>query len=182
MSLPLYNGTPGDATSCSGPNFHGKMNCGYPGKTSELTWSFSGHRGDQDIDLFARKYPSDAPNAALTSREAAFSGERIILFQDANQTILIDPPASPGGNPRVCPLILVIALAVLGGCGWLANHGAGAHDPEMMAREAPGRGSSMPADDGRGGLVGAVVGKPTTATRRPRRQNQKAHPNPPFMN
>ena len=98
--IAIYNGKPGDSTSCSAGNFQsdglihptGSMTCGPAGKASQLDWAFTGRRGDADVYSFTRSYPVGAPNVALTSKEFAFTGERIILFADDDQTLLIEGP------------------------------------------------------------------------------------------
>ena len=70
----------------------GKMTCGYAGKVSEIEWSFVEHYGDKDIYRFTRRFPADTAEAATTAKSVEFSDQRVIVFQDTNQVVVIQPP------------------------------------------------------------------------------------------
>ena len=68
------------------------MTCGVPGQVSEITWSFVERRGDKDVYHFTRRFPADAADAAVSSKDVEFSDQRVVIFTDTHQTILIEPP------------------------------------------------------------------------------------------
>ena len=68
----------------------GKMTCGYPGKTSEIEYAFVGRRGDKDIYAFTRRFPLGTPAMTTAKREVEFSGDRIKVFEDESQCIVIE--------------------------------------------------------------------------------------------
>ncbi len=68
----------------------GKMTCGYPGKTSEIEYAFVGRRDDKDIYAFIRRFPLGTPEMSTTRREVEFSGDRIKVFEDESQCIVIE--------------------------------------------------------------------------------------------
>ena len=52
----------------------GKMTCGWSSTASEVEWSFVETRGTNDVYRFTRRFPSDTPAAAATSKLIAFGG------------------------------------------------------------------------------------------------------------
>ena len=95
-----FNGKLDSGSSCAGTSFQpdgtlhpkGKMTCGYPGKVSELEWSFVERRGTNDVYQFTRRFPSDTPAPGTTSKTVEFSDRRVIVFDDQAQVIVIEPP------------------------------------------------------------------------------------------
>jgi hypothetical protein len=68
----------------------GKMTCGYPGKTSEIEYAFVGRRDGKDIYAFTRRFPLDSPEMNMTRKEVEFTGDRIKVFEDESQCIVIE--------------------------------------------------------------------------------------------
>lgn len=98
--VACHNGTLDSGSVCSVSNFQpdgtlhtkGKMTCGFPGKVSEIEWSFVERRGSSDLYRFTRRFPSDTAAVSTTSRNVEFSDKRVIVFQDQFQAIVIEPP------------------------------------------------------------------------------------------
>jgi hypothetical protein len=78
----------------------GKLTCGYPGKTSEIEHAFVGRRGDKDIYAFTRRFPLGTPEMSTTRREVEFSGDRIKVFEDESQCIVIEGGRMSGPSRR----------------------------------------------------------------------------------
>ncbi len=72
----------------------GKSTCGTVGRVSEITWSFVEHRNGRDVYSFSRRFPidSDSEKATLETNVVQFNGERLIVFVDNEQTIVIQSP------------------------------------------------------------------------------------------
>jgi hypothetical protein len=70
----------------------GKMTCGWSGRVSEVEWSFVETRGTNDVYRFARRFPSDTPSAASTSKLIEFGGSRVTVFEDQQQVIVMEGP------------------------------------------------------------------------------------------
>lgn len=82
-----YNGKRG---SCSvGVSAKGKLTCGHPGKVSEITWTFVGQRDGKDLYEFTRLFPLYSDNYTKETKQAHFAGERVTLFEDKDQVIVI---------------------------------------------------------------------------------------------
>ena len=98
--ITCFNGKLDSGSSCSGTSFQpdgalhpkGKMTCGYPGKVSEIEWSFVERRGDKDAYRFTRVFPSDTANPSTASKTIEFSDSRVPVFEDKFQVIVIEPP------------------------------------------------------------------------------------------
>ena len=98
--VTCFNGKLDSGSSCSATCFQpdgtlhrtGKMTCGLPGKVSEVEWSFVETRGTNDVYRFTRRFPSDTPAAATTSKLIEFGGSRIIMFEDRHQVIVMEGP------------------------------------------------------------------------------------------
>ncbi|MCD6385697.1 hypothetical protein J7M23_07950 [Candidatus Sumerlaeota bacterium] len=71
-----------------------KSRCGHPGAISEITWQFIAHRDGKDIYLFQRRFPVDSENPQTQSKQVAFAGESIVVFQDEVQKISVIPESS----------------------------------------------------------------------------------------
>ena len=97
--ITCFNGKPDVASNCSGINFQpdgtlhatGSMSCGYTGHVSEVWWSFVKTQGSNDVYQFSRRFPSDKPENTTTGKTVEFSGQRVIIFEDEFQSIVIDP-------------------------------------------------------------------------------------------
>jgi hypothetical protein len=70
----------------------GKMSCGFPGKQSEIEWTFLGQHGAKDFYRFVRRFPSDGPNASTTTKEIEFADKPVTIFRDKVQIIEVAPP------------------------------------------------------------------------------------------
>ena len=86
------------ASFCSGTCYQadgvlfktGKMTCGWPGKVSEIEWTFLGRQGGEDKYHFTRRFPADSANAATTQKDVVFAGERVKVFEDQSQRIVVE--------------------------------------------------------------------------------------------
>jgi hypothetical protein len=95
-----FNGKLDSGSSCAGNNFQpdgkvhptGKMTCGFPGKVSEIEWSFVEQRGPADVYKFTRRFPSDTSAVNTTTKTVEFSDSRVIVFEDKFQVIVLEPP------------------------------------------------------------------------------------------
>lgn len=98
--IACFNGKLDSGSSCSGNTFQpdgiihptGKMACGFPGKVSEIEWSFVERRGDNDVYRFTRRFPTDTSATTTSSKSVEFSDKRVIVFQDELQAVVIEPP------------------------------------------------------------------------------------------
>jgi hypothetical protein len=98
--VACFNGKLDSRSSCAGTNFQpdgslhptGKMSCGFPGKVSEIEWSFVERRGNKDVYRFTRRFPSDSGAASTTSKSVEFSESRVVVFEDKFQAVVIEPP------------------------------------------------------------------------------------------
>jgi hypothetical protein len=72
----------------------GALTCGHPGAVSKVSWEFLEHRSGNDFYQFTRVFPEGEPNATTTTVKSGFAGEKITLFEDANQLVLIEPATS----------------------------------------------------------------------------------------
>jgi hypothetical protein len=87
--------------SCSGACFQpdgtlmrtGKMTCGHRGKVSDIEWTFVERRGDKDLYKFTRRFPVNAGSPSTTSKVVEYTGNRVIIFKDKWQVIVIEPPS-----------------------------------------------------------------------------------------
>ena len=84
------------ATTCFQPDgiLHttGGMTCGYPGKVSEIKWTFIERRKDKDVYRFTRRFPADAAADSTTSKTVEFSDSRVVVFEDEVQAVVIETP------------------------------------------------------------------------------------------
>lgn len=98
-----FNGKVDSGSSCStkptqGPVSDPKvkvsegMTCGFPGKVSHLTWEYVGQRGTADLYLFSRRFPFGTQSARTTSNTIAFTGNRVTIFEDADQVVVMEAP------------------------------------------------------------------------------------------
>jgi len=71
----------------------GKLTCGYPGAVTDIRWSFVRRHGDKDVYAFTRRFPADVLTSAMTfTNEVEFGTNRVMVFQDKFQAIVIGPP------------------------------------------------------------------------------------------
>lgn len=107
--VTCFNGEIGKSTYCSstptsvgvpsGMRTSTGMTCGHAPKISELKWDYLRSEGEMDVYLFVRRFPMGSPNVQTTSKIVKFNGERQIVFQDADQVIIVeDKPPTPN-NP-----------------------------------------------------------------------------------
>ena len=68
------------------------MVCGFPGRVSEVKWSFIERRGTNDVYRFSRRFPSDTSAVDTSSKTVEFSDRRVIIFEDKFQVVVIEPP------------------------------------------------------------------------------------------
>lgn len=88
-----FNGKLDSRSSCDGAlDAKGKMGCGWPGRVSEIEWSFVEQRSKRDVYRFTRRFPSDAAAASTTSKTVEFSDRRVVVFEDKFQAVVIEPP------------------------------------------------------------------------------------------
>lgn len=98
--IAIFNGKVDSRSSCSTTNFQpdgylhstGKMTCGYPGRVSEVEWSFMERRKDKDVYRFTRRFPSDTADVSTKTKDIEFSNSRVVVFEDKSQVVLIEPP------------------------------------------------------------------------------------------
>lgn len=68
------------------------MTCGFPGKVSEIAWSFVERRDGKDVFNFTRRFPIETPETATATKQISFGGERVTVFEDKFQVIVIQGP------------------------------------------------------------------------------------------
>jgi hypothetical protein len=95
-----HNGKLDSGSSCTSnapkpgalPEKNGKMRCGFPGKVSEITWSFIERRDGKDVYDFTRRFPIKSEHTATQTKQVHFAGKRVIVFEDKDQVIVIQSP------------------------------------------------------------------------------------------
>ena len=100
VRVTCFNGAPDVSSFGSGTSYgangtlyyEGKMTCGVPGRVSEITWHFAQQRGEKDVYFLTRRFPIDGASVDTSSKEVEVSTQRVIVFQDEHQTIVIEPP------------------------------------------------------------------------------------------
>ena len=98
--VTCFNGKLDSGSYCSGRCFQldgplyptGNMTCGWPGKISEIEWSFVETRGTNDVYRFTRRFPSDTQATATTSKLIEFGGSRVTVFEDQHQVVVMEGP------------------------------------------------------------------------------------------
>jgi len=83
--------SPAPKAGVAGKN-NGKMTCGFAGKASEITWAFIERRDGKDVYDFTRRFPINSEHGALQSKQINFARERVIVFEDKDQLIVIQSP------------------------------------------------------------------------------------------
>ena len=99
-AIVCYNGKLDSGSSCASNPApvgqplakSGKMTCGFPGRVSEITWSFIERRDGKDVYAFTRRFPIETPETATATKQIQFSGERLTVFEDKFQVIVIQSP------------------------------------------------------------------------------------------
>ncbi|MDB2682558.1 hypothetical protein N9Z14_08195 [Opitutales bacterium] len=71
----------------------GGLTCGYPKLTSKIEWKLKEMEGDELTILISRVFPLGEPDATVSQKEVTYAGERIIVFEDSHQVIVIEPIA-----------------------------------------------------------------------------------------
>lgn len=100
-SLVCFNGKADSASSCRLMTLAkiegglaittGKLNCGYKGAVSEITWTYRGHKDGKDVYHVVRKFPFDTVDTKSKETLVEFDGKRQVLFEDQSQCVLIEP-------------------------------------------------------------------------------------------
>jgi hypothetical protein len=70
----------------------GKMTCGFKGSVSEIEWTFIGQQGAKDRYRFTRRFPVNSPGTTTALKDIEFDGERVRIFEDKSQRIVMDRP------------------------------------------------------------------------------------------
>ena len=68
------------------------LTCGWPGKVSELHWEFVKQWEKADVYRVIRRFPADTQNAVTTTNTVYFTGNRITVFEDKYQVIVMERP------------------------------------------------------------------------------------------
>ena len=109
--VTCYNGSLDSGSLCSGENFQpdgvmygkGGMTCGYAGKVSEISWQFEKHENGADVYRFVRRFPADQPDNSTEQKTVQYADDRVVVFQDESQVVVIQPPRMlklrPAGPP-----------------------------------------------------------------------------------
>jgi hypothetical protein len=88
-----FNGKMDSGISCSGTlNSTGKMTSGLRGKVSEIEWRFLRRKGNADVYAFTRLFPADKAESKTEHKTVEFSGDRVTVFEDTFQVIVIQGP------------------------------------------------------------------------------------------
>jgi hypothetical protein len=102
--IVCFNGKDQSGSLCSVSNFQpdgtffkmGKLTCGYPAKVSEIEWTFIGRREGKDTYRFTRRFPIDAALTTTAQKEIEFAGNRVKVFEDDSQCIVMEKPGKHG--------------------------------------------------------------------------------------
>ena len=76
----------------------GQMTCGFPGKVSVIDWKLIGQRRTNDLYEFTRRFPRDDRSPTTTRRVVEYSGDRVIVFEDQDQVIVIGDTNRPAAE------------------------------------------------------------------------------------
>ncbi len=68
--------------------------CGHSGAVSKLTWEYLGTDQAGDHYRFQRMFPYDEPNQETTTKEVAYTGQELLLFEDDVQRIGMRPASA----------------------------------------------------------------------------------------
>jgi hypothetical protein len=68
------------------------MTCGFPGRVSEIEWSFIERREAGDVYRFTRRFPLNTADVSTTTKDVEFNDGRVIVFEDEFQVVVIEPP------------------------------------------------------------------------------------------
>jgi hypothetical protein len=69
---------------------HGSI-CGHPAAVSKLTWEYLGTDQAGDHYRFERMFPYDEPKQDTMTKEVAYAGQEMLLFEDDVQRIVMRP-------------------------------------------------------------------------------------------
>jgi hypothetical protein len=78
----------------------GAMRCGFPGQVSQIEWSFVERRGARDVYRFTRRFPVDTAAVSTTNQTVEFSDRRVVVFEDAFQVVVMEPPENEKGRRK----------------------------------------------------------------------------------
>ena len=73
------------------------MRCGKRGHVSKLEWTYLGSKDGSDYYRMTRRFPADSRDATTEAKTVRFSGQRVVVFRDAYQVVVMDPAA---GKPQ----------------------------------------------------------------------------------
>lgn len=74
------------------PEKNGKITCGFKGKVAEISWSFVERRDGKDVYDFTRRFPIKSESVSTQAKRVSFGGERVIVFEDKEQVVVIQSP------------------------------------------------------------------------------------------
>jgi hypothetical protein len=100
VEIICHNGKLNSGSSCTShapkpgnpPGKSGKMTCGFPGKVSEITWTFIERRDGKDVYDFTRRFPLKSENTATQTKQVQFTGKPVTVFEDTDQVIVMQSP------------------------------------------------------------------------------------------
>jgi hypothetical protein len=103
FQLTCFNGKLDSGSKCSSitsihkdhapQKIKGGLTCGYPKLTSKIEWELKEKEGDKLTILISRVFPVGESDAKVSQKEVTYSGERIIVFEDSHQVIVLEPKA-----------------------------------------------------------------------------------------
>jgi len=73
--------------------------CGSPGAVSEVTWEFLHHKDGQDVYRVTRRFSVDLPNPSVETKEVAYDGTELVVFEDAVHRITMYPSTDGANAP-----------------------------------------------------------------------------------
>lgn len=94
-----YNGAAGSESFCA-KNYiyrHGvlanpsTLGCGYKGQEAEINWQVIRTNAEGDVYLFDIDIPLAAGQPAVQPQEVVFRGKPVVVYQDSDRTIVIEP-------------------------------------------------------------------------------------------
>ncbi|WP_269539474.1 hypothetical protein [Cerasicoccus fimbriatus] len=94
-----YNGPAGSESFCA-KNYiyrHGvpanpsTLGCGYEGQEAEIRWQVIRTSAEGDVYLFDIDIPVAAGQPAVQPQEVVFRGKPVVVYQDRERTIVIEP-------------------------------------------------------------------------------------------
>ena len=107
--ITCFNGRIDSRSKCSATNFQhdgtifptgGPMRCGFPGKVSSISWKLLMTDEGGDHYEFIREFPHGEDEAMTQKKRIRYTGQRIVIFKDGDQVIVIDPPPGDRKKPE----------------------------------------------------------------------------------